>query len=927
MIQRQRLMFFKQNYCMKKLVVIDGNAILHRAWHAIPPTLTTKDGTIVNAAYGFVSILLKVIADLKPDYFIVTWDTAAKTFRAEKYADYKGTRVKQDQELYDQIPIIQKIMDAFSIPNLFLDGFEADDVIGTIAHQVRSDKKIETIIVTGDLDSLQLVDKSTKIYTLKKGISETMIYDEDAVYARYGLRPNQIIDFKALKGDPSDNIKGVAGIGEKSAIKFLQQFNTLDGIYKAVEAADEVEGIKKGQHKKLLDGKEDAYFSQDLVTILQDVPVEFSLEDSAFGDYEMSDVVEVFQEYEFKTLLSRLPNHIKEAANAASTQPDHNYTYVTTASGCEDVVKKLNKINVFGFDTETTGIRPFQDELLGMSVSWNPGESYYIDVAVWSDGLKEVFANSKIKKIAHQAKFDVEFLQEAGFEINGLIFDTKIAAYLIKGGSNSIGLKDLAFEEFGFQMTKLTELLGTGKKGLNMIQLAEQKPKELAQYAAADADYTMQLYSVLNPRLKEEKLVDVFNKLDFPLIDVLIEIERNGVLLDVKALKGLASSLEKRIDKMQTEIYKLSKGDFNIKSPKQLAEVLFDRLGLSTENIKKTKSGYSTAASELEKLAPLSPIIGLISEYRELTKLKSTYVDTLPNLVNPKTGRVHGMFNQTVAATGRLSSSDPNLQNIPIRTEEGKKIREAFIAPKGYKILACDYSQIELRVVASLAKDKNMMKAFMDGEDIHKRTAANIHDIPIDDVTKEERYAAKAINFGVIYGQGPWGLSQTAKISLADAKEFIEKYFKKHSAIKTYLESMVTQAQKTGYVQTLFGRKRYLPEINSSVAVVRSQAERIAVNMPIQGTAADILKIAMIDLYKQVTDKYSREEVKMILTVHDELIFEVRDDLLDELAMLVRDVMEHPKGFKLEVPIKVDVEHGQNWGNLQDWDEPKQLTL
>ncbi len=907
---------------MKKFVVIDGNAILHRAWHALPPTLMTKDGIIINAAFGFTSILLKVVSDLQPDYLAVAWDTAAKTFRAEKYEDYKGTRESKEQELYDQVPIIQEVLNTFGVPNLFLDGYEADDIIGTLVTRAKEEKEIESMIVTGDLDSLQLVDKLTKIYTPKKGIGEVLIYDEKEVFNRYGLYPNQIIDFKAMKGDASDNIKGVAGIGEKSAISLLQQFDTLDGIYKAIEASDKVEGVKPGQHKKLLEGKEDAYFSQELVTIDLNVPVKFDFKEAEFSEYDLNKIVEVFQRYEFKTLLSRLPNYVKESASAESTiasSPVHHYTFIKTKKETEAFVKTMKGVTTFAFDTETTGIRPFQDELLGMSISWKAGESVYILAEAITDSLKAVFANEKIGKIAHQAKFDLEFLQEYGFTINNLFFDTKIAAYLLQPGSNTIGLKDLAFEEFGFQMTKLKDLLGTGKKALNMAQLAEQKPEELAQYAAADADYTMQLYSILDKRIKEEKLEEVYEKLDMPLIDVLIEIERNGVLLDVKKMKGLGASLKERIDTMEKEIYTLGKGEFNIKSPKQLAEVLFTRLGLSTENIKKTKTGYSTAASELEKLAPLSPIIDLISEYRELTKLKSTYVDTLPELVNPKTGRVHGMFNQTVAATGRLSSSDPNLQNIPIRTEEGRKIREAFIAPKGYKILACDYSQIELRVVASLANDESMIKAFKAGEDIHKRTAANIHDIPFEEVTKEERYSAKAINFGVLYGQGPWGLSQTAKIPLADAKEYIDKYFKKHAPIKKYLDKMITDAQEHGYVQTLFGRKRYIPEINSSVKMVQAQAERIAINMPIQGTAADVLKIAMIELYKQISQKYKREEVKMILTVHDEMVFEVRDDLLDEVAQKVQDIMENPKGFKLEVPIKVDVEVGQNWGELKDW--------
>lgn len=909
-------------YRMKKFVIVDGNAILHRAWHALPPTLTTKDGTIINAAYGFTSILLKVLSDLKPDYLVVAWDTAAKTFRAEKYEEYKGTRVKQEDELYEQIPIIQEILEAFDIPNLFLDGYEADDVIGTVVTKVEKENTIESVIVTGDLDSLQLVDKLTKVYTMKKGIADTVLYDIDAVKERYGLLPEQIIDMKALKGDASDNIKGVAGIGEKTAVALLQKYNSLENLYKTIEGKEQIDGIKPGQLKKLHEGKEDAFFSKDLVTIDLNVPVEFSLEKSVFGDYDMNKVVDIFQQYEFKTLLARIPQYAKGAASPMSPNKgtDHQYRYITNKKEAEAYVKELKKQKIFAFDTETTGVRPFQDELLGLSISYKEGESVYIDKKAFTESLKQLFADTKIEKVAHQAKFDIEFLQEAGFDMNAIIFDTKIAAYLLQPGTNNTGLKDLAFQEFGFQMTRLKDLLGSGKNALNMTELAKQKPEELAQYAAADADYTMRLYPLFKKRLKDEDLVEVYEKLEMPLIDVLIEIERNGVLLDVKRLKSLSGSTGKRIDAMEKEIYKLAKGEFNIRSPKQLADVLFDRIGLSTEGIKKTKSGYSTAASELEKLTPLSPIIDLISEYRELTKLKSTYIDTLPLLVNPKTGRVHGMFNQTVAATGRLSSSDPNLQNIPIRTEEGKKIREAFIAPDGYKLVACDYSQIELRVIASLANDKTMIEAFKRGEDIHKRTAANIHDIPFEEVTKEQRYAAKAINFGIIYGQGPWGLSQTAKIPLGEAKDFIEKYFEKHQPIVKYLEKMKQQARDKGYVTTLFGRKRYIPEINSTVGVVRAQAERIAINMPIQGTAADVLKIAMIDLYEQVTTKYSHDEVKMILTVHDELVFEVRDDKVDEVAKLVKDRMEHPKGFELKVPIHVDTEVGQNWGDVEEID-------
>lgn len=899
----------------KTFIIIDGNAILHRAWHALPPTLMTKDGLIVNAVFGFTSILLKVFSDLKPDFIAVAWDTAAKTVRAEKYVDYKATREKKEQELYDQIELIQEIVAAFAIPNLMKDGYEADDMIATLAKRAKKEG-LSTIIVTGDMDLLQLVDESTFVYALKKGISQTILFDRAAVKERYGLSPLQIIDYKALKGDPSDNIKGVKGIGEKSAIELLQQFETVEGIYEAIESG-KTASIKPAQLKKLVDGKKDALLSKEIVTLYSDVPCKFTFEEAAFGRYNLNDVFELFQRYEFRSLLSRVPKPQQALDFDSSAPKTAGYVYVTTPDECDKVAALLKQAKAFAFDTETTGYRPLYDEMLGLSVSFEEEKAFYIHAKAVTDALKGVFADSQIKKIAHQARFDLEVLMKAGFEINNLVFDTKIAAYLLNPGSTSTGLKDLAFEEFGVQMTKLEDLLGKGKNALTMPQLAEQKSEQLAEYAAADADFTFRLWPILAKRLKEEGLETVFAEIEIPLIRVLVDIEQNGVVLDKSVLAKLAKTFRKRMDTMEEEIYTLSKGEFNINSPRQLAEVLFDRLGLPTEGIKKTKSGYSTAASELDKLAPLHPLISLIGDYRELAKLKSTYIDSLPELIHPKTGRVHGSFHQTVAATGRLSSSDPNLQNIPIRTEEGKKIREAFIAPKGYYLLSCDYSQFELRIVASLAQDPEMIDAFKKGEDIHRRTAALINEIKPEQVTDAMRYAAKAVNFGIIYGQGPWGLSQTAKIPLNEAKMFIEKYFKKHAAIERYLDKAKADAKKKGYAQTMFGRKRYLPEINSSVPAVRAAAERMAINMPIQGSQADILKMAMIQLHEALKSRFSRDEVRMILTVHDELVFEVKKERLKEAAQFIREAMEHPKGVKLKVPMKVDAEFGENWGEMQ----------
>lgn len=905
--------------CMKKFVLIDGNAILHRAWHALPPTLMTEDGTIVNAAYGFASILLKVLGELKPDYLAVAWDTAARTFRKDKYEAYKATRKVKEQELYDQVPIIQDIVSAFGYPNVFLDGYEADDVIGTLAAKAKKHREIQTIIVTGDMDALQLVNDRVHVYALKKGITETVLMDADAVRAKYGLTPEQMIDYKALRGDASDNIPGVKGIGEKTATQLLQQFGTLEALYKAINKKDAVEGIKPAALKRLQAGKEDALMAKDLVTICDDVPVPFDFDEASSSRYDVPRAISIFQKLGFRSLLARLPRpSAMPRHDGGITKPQTGtYEYIKDAVGADRVAKLLSKRGLFAFDTETTGTSVFEDTMLGLSVSAKEGEAFYIDAAAVTPALKAVFADPQIKKVAHQAKFDLEVLQQAGFIVNNVVFDTKIAAYLLNPGQRNHGLKDLAFAEFGAQMTTLDDLLGTGKKKLTMTELAEQKPEELAQYGAADSDFTMRLYHILQKRLNEENLTHVFEKIELPLIPVLARMETYGILLDTQYLSGVSKDLSSSIDDLQKKIYALAGKEFNIDSPLQLSEVFFERLKLPTKGIKKTKQGFSTAADELDKLASLHPIIGLIMQYREKAKLKSTYVDALPALVNSKTGRVHTTFSQTVAATGRLSSSDPNLQNIPIRTEEGMKIRRAFVAPQGYSLVSADYSQIELRVIASLAKDKNMIASFVSGDDIHKRTASEIHGVPFEKVTDEMRYAAKAINFGIIYGQGPYGLSQTAGISMQEAKEFIETYFALHQPIMEYLEEMKSHARKHGYVETLFGRRRYIPEINSTVPVVRAAAERIAINMPIQGTAADLMKFAMIDIDRELQKRYTPEEVKMLLTVHDELVFEVRDDLVAEVAAWVDKAMENPQQLKLEAPIKVDTEVGKNWADMQ----------
>lgn len=918
----------------KKFIIIDANSLIHRAFHALPP-LTARDGEVVNAVYGFATIFLKALKDFKPDYIACCFDVDKDTFRKKEYSEYKAHRKEQPSELYHQFPLIKQLLEAFRVPVYEKKGFEADDVIGTISDIVnKKHKDVKNVIVTGDLDILQLVDENTEVYTLKRGISDTVIYNQQAVEDRFGFNPDQVVDYKALRGDPSDNIPGVMGIGEKTATQLIQTFKTLEKIYKFIDPIKDPKegveklkdkGIKEGVYNKLKEHKKDAFLSQWLATIKRDVKTDFVLKDAEVEPFNTEQVIELFQSWKFNSLISKIPQAEKIMHEKQGTLFDKNtkeedenfemkkgYYLIDSQEKFNNFINKLKGKDEFVFDTETDGLDVFNSKLLGVSFSWKPGEAYYVTSKYLNDDIKKIFEDDKIKKIAHNLKFDYEVMRTFGFNVQGIYFDTMIASYLLNPGTRQHSLDALAFTELGYRMQTIQEL--TQEKNKNKINLSEVQVEKVANYSCEDADITWQLYEKLSEKLDDAIIDGVLSKIEVPLIEVLAEMERNGVKIDIGFLDKMSKELGKRIVKLEKEIYSIAGQEFNVASPKQLKEILFEKMQISTAGLSRTKTGISTAAGELDKLKGKHKIVDLILEFRELSKLKNTYIDPLPKLVD-KEDRVHTSFNQTITATGRLSSSNPNLQNIPIRTKLGREIRKAFIAKKGYSILAVDYSQIELRIIASLANDKKMVRAFENKADIHTQTAAEIFDIKPEKVSKEIRYQAKAVNFGVIYGQGPRGLSQSTGISYDEAQDFIEKYFESFIDIKNYIDETIALTHELGYAETLFGRRRYLPEINAHHPQLRSQAERMAVNHCIQGTAADLMKLAMINLHNRLQKEFVSDQVRMMLQVHDELVFEIKEDLVEHASKIIQYEMENV--YKLRAPIEVEIGISENWGEAK----------
>lgn len=903
----------------QKFVLIDGHALIHRAYHAIPP-LTTKEGELVNAVYGFSMIILNVLRDLKPECVAVAMDLPGKTFRHNDYSDYKATRKKADDELIAQFGRVRDVIAALNIPIYEKEGFEADDVIGTAAEQLKND--YDVYVVTGDLDELQLVDEHVRIYTMKRGFTDTVIYDEAAVLERYGLTPQEFVVLKALKGDTSDNIPGVAGVGEKTAVDLVSKYKNLDNIYANLDE------LKPAVKKKLEEGKDSAYLSLHLSTIVRDVPIQVEANKCATHEYDRNKVFGLFQKLEFKSLLSKLPSQekIQEGLFAMETPSEDNhrsgrehyskdkYHLVNSIEEAKTLADKLADQKVFAVDTETNSLDPIAANLVGISISFSEGEAYYVPTR-FTEKLKSVLADQNIAKVGHNIKYDYEVLTGNGFELKGIHFDTMVAAYLINPNARAQRLDELAFTELGIEMTKIDELIGKGKNEITFDKVPEN---EASLYACEDADVTLRLYHHLSKELESGGFSELMDKIEAPLIEILAKMELAGVKIDVNLLNSLSDKFGLRLEKLEEEIYLLAGEHFNISSPAQLQKILYDKLKLHEKleknAIKKLPSGgLSTGAEELEKLSGTHPIIEKIFEYRELSKLKSTYVDALPKLIEPKTGRIHTSFNQAIVATGRLSSTNPNLQNIPIRTDAGMEIRRAFIAEDGYKIISADYSQIELRVIAHMSGDTEMMKAFRDGIDVHTATAARVYGVAEDKVTKEMRRTAKVVNFGVVYGVSAHGLQRQSTLGYAEAKAFIDKYFETHSGIRTYLDDVVKVARERGFAETLFGRRRYLPELTSGNFAVRNSGERMAANMPIQGTAADLIKLAMIEIDGELS-KVS-PKTRMLLTVHDELVFEVPESDTLLVSKFIKEKMENV--VKLDIPVTVEVGIGNNWGEAK----------
>jgi DNA polymerase-1 len=899
----------------QKLLIIDGNAIIHRAYHALPPMIT-KDGKVVNAVYGFASMFLKVWRELKPTHIAVTFDVSGGTFRDDIYKEYKGTRVKADQALYDQIPLVHELVEGFGIKIFEKKGFEADDVIGTLVTESRqAQKSMEVYIVTGDMDTLQLVQEGVKVYTMRKGITDTIIYDMEEVKKRYGFGPEQVIDYKALRGDTSDNIPGVPGIGEKTGTELIQKFGSLENLYTSLENKSAVD-LKPAVLKKLTEGKEKAFMSKELATIKTDVPeLGFKLADCALRPFDREKIVELFQKFEFVSLLKRLPEFrgthemlptgaekmvAKSGSKKTVSKPTMIFQEVNSVEQLAKVKKQILETKNFAAKIITQGDNLFTTTIQTI-VLMVGDRAYAVTGQLWKD-TREIFEQTEFELIGHDLKPFVKQARVHGVQVANQLTDVMIASYLLNPGSRSHDLTSIVLKLFGKEL-----VVGEGQGSLFGVD---------ARVVAEELGYCLRAAEVFKKDLEKIDDYGLFKKMEMPLLQVLATMELNGISVDTVMLKKISETAVEALKKISATIYELAGTEFNIASPVQLRDVLFDKLAIPVEGLKKGKTGLSTSADSLEKLRDVHPVIPYIEQFRELTKLQNTYVDVLPTLINSTTGRIHTTFNQAVAATGRLSSTDPNLQNIPIRTPLGREIRKAFVAAPGMTLLSADYSQIELRVVASLAEDAKMMEIFNAGLDIHKATAAAIHGVPLEEVTKEMRYSAKEVNFGVLYGMGTYGLSSRTGISFAEAKEFIEKYFREFSGVRQYIDRTLEFTKKEGYCETLFGRRRYIPELGSSNFQVRSAAERMAVNHPIQGTAADIMKLAMIEVDKRLSQEYVHNtSVKLLLQVHDELVVECPPDLTEKVGGLMKEAMESV--VKLRVPIRVDLKKGERWGEME----------
>ena len=874
------------------LIIIDGNSIINRAFYALPD-MSNSDGLKTNAIFGFVRMMFKIIEDYQPTHMSVAFDKKAPTFRHKQYADYKAGRKKMPDELGQQLEPLKELLDKFNINRLELAGYEADDIIGTVA-KLGEENNFKVYIVTGDKDAIQLASHKTTTLITKKGVGEVEEYNYDSVVERYEMTPTQFIDLKGLMGDKSDNIPGVPGVGEKTGIKLLKQYSTIENL---IEHTDELKGSIK---KKIEENKELALMSKELATIITNVPLDIKLEDLEYGDYNKDDVIEKFKEFGFTSLISKLlemdggETSIKEEVNLKVQHLDNVEDFIEKAKENKKVI-----IDVIGREGNI-----LDKKVINVFLSLDGEEIYYINEDELSK-IESLLSDSEIKKHGYDLKEDYILLKPYEIELNVMDFDITIAEYLIDSkSSTSYECSAIAMKYLTRKIKSKEDLLGKGAKAKKFDEIEFD---ELSAYIGDILNTVNGVYPKMEEKLKETEMDGLFYHVEMPLVEVLGSMEYIGMKVDKDQLNELKEKFTTIINELENEIFELAGEPFNINSPKQLGVVLFEKLGLPV--IKKTKTGYSTNAEVLEKLRDKHEIIDKITEYRQIVKLNSTYVEGLLKIINPKTGRIHSSFNQTITTTGRISSTEPNMQNIPVKTEMGRDIRKVFVADDNCKLVDADYSQVELRVLAHMSGDENMIDAFKHGEDIHSKTASQIFDVDIKDVTSKQRIEAKAINFGIIYGKTDFGLSQDLNIPVPTAKAYIESYFSKYPKIKEFMDNAVETATETGYATTILNRRRYIPEIKASNFIVRNQGKRFAMNAPIQGSAADIIKVAMVNVYNKL--KENEMKSKLILQVHDELIVEAVDEELELAEKIVREEMENAQS--MDVKLDVDLNTGNSW--------------
>ncbi|SHJ00020.1 DNA polymerase I [Lutispora thermophila] len=863
------------------IIIIDGNSLMHRAFYALPP-LTNKDGLHTNVIFGFVNMINKLIELYKPKYIAIAFDRKEPTFRHKEYAEYKAKRLKMSEDMAEQIPYLKKVIDAMNIKRLELEGYEADDIIGTLS-KMSDRENIKTLIVTGDRDAFQLITDNVHVLMTKKGISEMEEYDRDKLLERYSISPEQVIDLKGLMGDASDNIPGIPGVGEKTALELLKQFGTIENIL------ENTDNIKKNKIRENVENNRDmALLSKRLATIITDAPLDVHIKDCEYEEPDYESLAQLYEMLEFKSFLQKIKAvHLKSQDNQVNVDADIDVSEINDSMALKGLMSKI-----------------LQEKKITFKISQDDnGSPDYVFIAVQSqyfyipingaaiDFLKDVMENANIEKAGHDIKSDILILKTIGINIESIIFDSMIAAYLLNPSKPDYKLKSIYNEFFG-----------------NIINDYESKEGDKVKNYGNSLKAIDELMKPMMDKIREMGMESLYKDVELPLAEVLADMEHEGFKVDKDRLRELSALYSERIDKLTQEIYELAGEEFNINSTKQLSVILFEKLSLPP--VKKTKTGYSTDVEVLEKLSDKHPIIDKILEYRQLLKIKSTYVDGFINIINEKTGKVHSKFNQTVTATGRLSSTEPNLQNIPVKTENGREIRKVFV-PKNedYVLVDADYSQIELRVLAHISGDESLIQSFIYNEDIHTRTASEVFGVDKELVSPLMRSRAKAVNFGIVYGISDFGLARDLKIPKKEAKLYIDNYFARYPMVKKYMDDIVKEGKEKGYVTTILNRIRYIPELSSANAVQRSFGERIAMNTPIQGSAADIIKIAMVRVYKELKNRKMKS--KLILQVHDELIVEAHKDEVEEVKKIVKEKME--TAFDLKVPLIVDINVGMSW--------------